>query len=335
MATMQRLAVFGWGDGSVSRLLAGLERHASLRAVAVGDTSAAQLARARGATGLPCYQHLMEMARVTEYDTALISTPELAAEIADRAAARGADLILTGDRMDAAALGAAATAAARHGVALAVLRPALRSAGCAFLTGLIDADGGWRPRFASLELSGHRPAPALLRDAVAAALRLMPDAPTEVSASAAGPGEEPEALVAHLRFPGGALISLTALTTPAERLRLSVIASAGSAKLESQQRETRLTLTVAGGSPQTSRLPQGDHEDEEAARVAVVRQGKATDTLPAHREAATLRGIEDALVSGRTEPVRAPATRAALRVLEGGDGSRSTPRAGRLHVVHT
>ena len=70
--------------------------------------------------------------------------------------------------MDAAALQSAAAAAARHGVALAVLRPALRCAGYAFLTGLIAADDRWQPHFISLELRGDRPAFALLRDAVAA-----------------------------------------------------------------------------------------------------------------------------------------------------------------------
>ncbi len=338
MASMHDLALFGWAvfareDGSLARLLDRLERRASLRPVAVGDDSASRLVRARTATGLPCYQHLLEMARVTEYDAALINTPTFAAEIAERAAARGADLLVSGDRLDAEALSDVAISAVRHGVKLAVLRPALRDAGYAFLRGLIADDGGWAPRFVGLELSGDRDATALLRDAVSAALRLSQAAPLTVSASAAGSGEEPEVLVAQLRFREQALTSLTARPAPAERLRLSVKAHAGEVELESGQRGTQLALTVAGEAPENSRLPRSDIEDLEAVRVASIRSGAAADTLPAHHEAATLHAVERALASGRAEPVSAPTPRAALRVLEGGGRTPSTPRAGRLRLV--
>ncbi len=52
-----RLLVCGWHEESPA-LLAALKRHAGLRAVAVGDASAAQLVRAREATQLRGYQHL-------------------------------------------------------------------------------------------------------------------------------------------------------------------------------------------------------------------------------------------------------------------------------------
>ena len=116
MASMDTLAVFGWRDG-LAGLLCRLERRASLRAVAVGDRHAARLVRARSETGLPCYQHLLEMARATEYDAAYIGASALAGEIADQAASRGADLLVNGDDMDGEAMSAAAAAAVRHGEA--------------------------------------------------------------------------------------------------------------------------------------------------------------------------------------------------------------------------
>ena len=237
--------------------------------------------------------------------------------------------------MDAAALRSAATAAARHGVALAVLRPALRCAGYAFLTGLIAADDRWQPRFINLELRGDRPAPALLRDAVAAAARLLPEAPETVTVSAAGRDEEPEALVAHLRLPDGALASVTARRAPAERMLLSTSAPAGSTDLVSAGSETELSVHPRGGASESSHLPGRDPDELEAARASAVRRGEAPDTLLAHRDAATLLAVEASLASGQTAAVRPPTTRAALRVLEGGRQTASTPATGRLQVVTT
>ncbi len=331
MASMDTLAVFGWRDG-LAGLLCRLEQRASLRAVAVGDRHATRLVQARSETGLPCYQHLLEMARATEYDAAYIGTSALAGEIADHAASRGADLLVNGDDMDGEAMSAVAAAAVRHGVALAVLRPALRSAGYAFLSGLAASDSRWQPRFLSLEMRGARPASTLMRDTVAAAIQLSSEEPLEVTASAGGPGEEPDVALAHLRFPDGSLASLTARMSPEESLRLSMTAPAGDAELASEESETVLSIAVGGRPPERSRLPHGDLEELEATRVAAVRRGEVVDTLLAHREAATLRAVEKSLKSGRIAAVRSATTRAALRVLKGG-AAAPTPRAGQLHLV--
>ena len=331
MASMDTLAVFGWRDG-LPRLLSRLERHASLRAVAVGDQQATRLLRARSETGLPCYQHLLEMARATDYDAAYIDASALAGEIAELAASRGADLVVNGDDMDGEAMAAAATAAVRHGVALAVLRPAFLSAGYAFLSGLAASDSRWHPGFVSLEMRGDRPVSTLMRDAVAAAIRLSSEEPLEVTASAGGSGEEPDVALAHLRFPDGSLASLTARMSPEESLRLSLTAPGGDAELVSEGSETVLSIAVGGGPPESSRLPHGDLDMLEATRVAAVRRGEVVDTLFAHREAAIVHALEQSLNSGRVAAVRSPTTRAALRVLKGGVAA-PTPRAGQLHLV--
>ena len=333
MATaMYRLAVCGW-DERLPALLSHLEQRASLRPVAVGDSRPMRLASARGATGLPCYQHLLEMARVADYDAVLIETADEAAAVAQQAAARGADLLIRGDCMDAETLSAIAVAAVRHSVALVVLRPTLRRAGCSLLADLIASESAWQPQFVHLELRGDRTAVALLRDAVAATARLFQQTPTEASAAAAGTGEEPDVLVAQLRFPGDALAVLIARPANTHSLRLTVTAPAGSAELESTDDETQLTITTAGGASTVSRLPHGDLDELEAIRVAAVRRGDAVDALLAHREAATLHAIEGSLAASQVRPVKDPTTRAALRVIEGGGHGSSPSRAAQLHVV--
>jgi hypothetical protein len=239
---------------------------------------------------------------------------------------------VNGDDMDGEALAATAAAAVRHGVALAVLRPTLRSAGYAFLSGLAASDSRWHPRFLSLEMRGDRPTSTLMRDAVAAAIQLSSEEPLEVTASAGGLGEEPDVVLAHLRFPHGSLTSLTARMSPEESLRLSLTAPAGEAELASEGSETVLSIAVGGRPPERSRLPHGDLEELEATRVAAVRHGEVVDTLRAHQEAATLRALEKSLHSGRVAAVRSATTRAALRVLEGG-AAAPTPRVGQLHLV--
>ena len=156
-----------------------------------------------------------------------------------------------------------------------------------------------------------------------------------MTVSGAGSDAEPEALVAHLRFASGALASVTARRALAERMLLSTSAPGGSTDLASSGSETELTVHPHGGTSESSHLPGRDPNELEAARASAVRRGEAPDTLLAHRDAATLLAVEAALASGQTADVRPPTTRAALRVLEGGRRTGSTPPAGRLQVVTT
>ena len=205
-----------------------------------------ELVRARSATGLPCFQHVLEMLRVADYEAVLIDCDLHAGEIAERAAERGADLIVSGERLDAASLASVARAATRHSVALVVLRPALHDRGYTFVSELIAADPGWQPSFVNLELSGDRPAEALLRDAVAAMTRLLPQTPFELSAAIAGPADAPEAMAAQIRLPGGALASLTARVAPVTKLSLVATSPAGSTELSSEGGAALVTLTAPG-----------------------------------------------------------------------------------------
>ena len=288
--------------------------------------------RARSATGLPCFQHVLEMLRVADYEAVLIDCDLHAGEIAERAAERGADLIVSGERLDAASLASVARAATRHSVALVVLRPALHDRGYTFVSELIAADPGWQPSFVNLELSGDRPAEALLRDAVAAMTRLLPQTPFELSAAIAGPADAPEAMAAQIRLPSGALASLTARVAPVTKLSLVATSPASSTELSSEGGAALVTLTARGATPERSRLAIGDLLDQEAVRVAAVRRGEALDALLAPREAATLEAIEAALASGDVQPVHDPTPRASLRVLQGGGHSVDAP-AGRLTLV--
>ena len=331
MAPMQRLAVCGWDDDSPT-LLQRLEQRAELRAVAVGARHTAELVRARSSTGLPCFQHVLEMLRVADYEAVLIDCDLHAGEIAELAAQRDADLIVSGERLDAASLAAVARAATLHSVALVVLRPALRDRGYAFVTELVAADPRWQPSFVGLELSGDRPAEALLRDAVAAMTRLLPQTPFQLSAAIAGPPDAPEAMVVQIRLPGGALALLTARVAPVAKLSLAATSPAGSAELSSEGGEALVTLAARGAAPERSRLAIGDPLDQEAVRVAAVRRGEALDALLAPREAATLEAIEAALATGEVQPVHDPTPRASLRVLQGG-GHRVDAPAGRLTLI--
>ena len=310
MAPMQRLAVCGWDDDSPT-LLQRLEQRAELRAVAVGARHTAELVRARSSTGLPCFQHVLEMLRVADYEAVLIDCDLHAGEIAELAAQRAATL---------------------HSVALVVLRPALRDRGYAFVTELVAADPRWQPSFVGLELSGDRPAEALLRDAVAAMTRLLPQTPFQLSAAIAGPPDAPEAMVVQIRLPGGTLASLTARVAPVAKLSLAATSPAGSAELSSEGGEALVTLAARGAAPERSRLAIGDPLDQEAVRVAAVRRGEALDALLAPREAATLEAIEAALATGEVQPVHDPTPRASLRVLQGG-GHRVDAPAGRLTLI--
>lgn len=323
---MERLAVFGWDD-ELSSLLAALERHASLSAVAVGDEGAARLLQARNVTGLPGYRHLLPMARTTEYDTALISTPHLAAEVAETAAEAGADLIIRGDRIDGEALSAAATASVRWGVALTVVRPLMPRHGSLYLSDLIASDAKWQPTMLQLDYQGDRSSMALLRDALSAVTSIWPNQPMQVVASAASVGDgEPNAIAAHLRFADQALATVTVRSAATSAMRCTLSAPAGAAALVADDDETEVTVQPADGPQRVERLLNGASTTDVARLVTEIRGGGIAEGLLVQHEAAVLIACEQALTTGRSQFVNVPSTRSSLRVLQGGGQASSTPR---------
>ena len=327
---MDRLIACGWDD-ETAPLLAALRSEARLEPVAVGDPHAGNLVRARSATRLPCYQHLHEMARAIDYEAVLIADSGYAEDLATTAALRGADLLVAASSLDAEALTGTVTAATRHGVALALFRPSLRTAGFAFLTDLIDADPRWLPLALDIELCGEQPVAALLRDASAAALRLS-KSPSQVVASMAGlDPEAPVSAAAHLRATDGTLVTLR-VQHGAPRLRISGQAGAGTFEVASRDGESRVTCIPWTGESEHSVLRDADPLVLEAQRVERIRSGEPLDAHSAHREAALLQAVERALVSGEVTPVAAGEPRSALRVIAGGGHLDASHRA-RLHVI--
>lgn len=331
---MERLAIFGWHE-SLPALLDALERHAGLRAAAVGDEAAMRLMQARNATALPCFQHLLPMARSTAYDVALISTPELSPELAAAVAERGADLILCGDQMDAAALGAAAEAATREGVAVTVVRPSVPSASFLFLSDLVRSGGDWTPQLMQLDLQSDRPVMAQLRDVLPAVTGVWPGDPQQVVASAsyAANGDDPTAVAVHLRFDPQSLATITVRRALEPAMRGMICAPAGTVELHDAGDATELALTAADGHVRSERLLHGDREASEAQRVAAARAGHASEALSTQHDAATLVACEQSLATGRVQFVTPPTTRAALRLLEGGGNPVSGRSSARLQLV--
>ncbi len=336
---MERLAVCGWDD-EIADVLHALRLGARLAPVAVGDRQAARLVRARTATGLACYQHLLEMLRAVDVDAVLVTDATQADELAEVAARRGADLLLDGDAMDGSALMSAVGAARRHDVALAVLRPSLQAAAPAFLAALVASDAAWRPRFLAVDVARPASAVAALREAAALAVRLLPDAPAQAMASAIDPGAgaglaEATAIAAQVRCADGAVATLTARTAATRVLRVVLEAPAGTAEIVSADGGGALTLTDRAGRAERSELEDGDLLAIEAARVADVRRGDSHDMLTAGREAVLLRALEQAARSGYLCPVEDAGVRSTLRVLDGGAVDASAPRRGHLHLVAT
>jgi hypothetical protein len=347
-----RLLVCGWHEESPA-LLAALERHAGLRAVAVGDASAAQLVRAREATRLPGYQHLHEMARGAEYEALLLERPTLALPLAEIAAERGADLLVRAASVDGDTLAEIAETASRHGVALVTLRPALRLPGFALVATTAGAEPGWRPSLAELSIEGPSTTDELLRDAVGALVRLLPGAPTEVLATAveplAGvrvPADGPYGAAVQLRYAEGRVASIVAREAAATALRLRVAAPLGTVALDARAGWARLSFTAFGAEGEReddeSELSGADPLVAEATHVRNVRAGArasgpqaeiaAADARRAPLEAATLRALEHALATSEIEQVSEPHPRPTLRLLEGSASERSAPR-GRLRLV--
>ena len=340
MRHMDRLAVFGWDD-DLPRLLSRLDRYASLTATAVGAEGATELLQARNATGLACYRHLLPMARSEDYDAALISSAgaggaDLAGEIANAAAERGADLIARADRLDAESLSAVASAAVQHGVAMSVIRTAFPAPALGMLAALAAEDDHWCPRSLQLDWQADAPAAALLAAALAGITAVCPSQPSQVvvSGTATG-GDDYELLAAHVRFTDGALATLNVRggSDAPPTMRCSVSAPAGVFEFDAVAQTSAVTVTPAQGEPHTEQLAHDDVEAIAAHHVAEVRGGGGSDALPAQREAAILLASEQALASGRVQFVSPPVTRTALRLLEGGGQSAPTPRTARLQLV--
>lgn len=327
---MERLVVCGW-EHDESALLQALREQAQLETVAVGDQYPARLVRARTATRLACYQHPRQMARDQAFDALLLGAPDAAEEVATTAAVRGADLLLLGDRMDADALHAASTAAVRYGTALAVLRPSLRTAGLSFVTDLVEADSRWTPSLLTLDIADERPAPQLLRDALALVLRMSEATPLEVIASAAGDDETPATIAAHLRGPEGALTVITVRGLVDPVVRLHADTANGTIALDTAEAETHVALTSLQGERERTTLRDGDTLAAEARRVARIRHGEPLDARHALREVAVLRAVEESLATGQPVAVGEPSMRSILRLLAGGE--HPSPRRGHLHVV--
>jgi hypothetical protein len=327
---MERLVVCGW-EHDESALLQALREQAQLETVAIGDQYPARLVRARTATRLACYQHPRQMARDQAFDALLLAAPEAAEEVTTTAAVRGADLLLLGDRMDADALHAASTAAIRYGTALAVLRPFVRTAGLTFVTDLVEADPRWTPSLLMLDLADERPAPQLLRDALAMVLRMSEATPLEVVATAAGDTETPAAIAVHLRGSEGVMctIAVRGLVDPAVRLHADT--ANGTIDIDTAENESHVTLTSLQGERERTTLRDGDTIAAEARRVARIRHGEPLDARHALREVAVLRAVEESLATGQPVAVGEPSMRSILRLLAG--GAHPSPRQGRLHLV--
>ena len=221
------LAVLGWSDRA-ERLLPQLHAQGGFTVAGVGDRSATALIRARQATNAPCFQHTAEMVRRLDYDALLIADGASGSDLAGAAAARGAQLIAVADALPAAALGAAATAAVRHGVALALSRPLLHEPAIEALLSLLEDDPDWRPALAGIELRGPRPVEEQLRDAVALASGLLATSPLRVTAAAAPAANH---LAAQLRYDEQALVVVGVTADVEQHASIRIEAPAGVEKV--------------------------------------------------------------------------------------------------------
>ena len=333
----KRIAVLGWGEAA-ERLVPSVAARADWRLVGVADQRGIALVRARRATGAACFQHPAEMLRRLDYDLLLIDDPE-ASELGSIAASRGADLLVAGESMPAAALEELATAAVRHGGTLTVFRPLLRSHGVAQIAALGAVDAGWRPSYLAIDVQDEHGVEPQLRDAIALAMRLIGRAPERVTAAASGDREDPAAISVQLRFEDGALATIAA-TSGVETLRLRALAPNGELRVETIEGNGELASEVlsAAGEKPTTISEQLTNDDLDAIELEQVLQsiadGDAEDLRSAHRDAAVLGAVESALITGQTHHVGEPDVRSTLQLIEGGAGG-SAPRRGRLHIVPT
>jgi hypothetical protein len=320
-----RLALYGWTDAAVE-LLGALERHGGYAPVAVGDERPAALARARGATGLACYQHARELLRASSADSVLVTDGPLALEVLEVAAQTGVEVLLVGDDAPAALLGRAAELAQRHSTSLHVLRPWLRASGLPSLLARLGARADWSPGFVTMTVHDPRPAEQAMRDAVGLLARLCLERPNAVAASAMPPLDSTRALTVQVRFAGGAAASLTVRQAPASRVEVALDTARGSLTSVAEAGRAVLTLDGADGQHEVDEESCGEGPQTslaaEVVRVLHARGPGSLDATLAPREAALLAAIEAAFEGDLAQPVHE--ARPALRVLAG--GGQSTPR---------
>ncbi len=312
---MRRLAVYGWTD-STPALIEALREHARLEAVAIGDERSAALVRARGATGLPGFQHVRQMARGAEFDTILLGAGAHVAEVAEIAAARGADVLLVGALAEADALSRTAVAAHRHNVTLAVLRPWLRSPALELVESRLEQTP---PELLLLEAAEPRPPIRVLRDLIAFTTRVMGSRVLEVSATETGDSLEGAPLTAHLRFAGGRVALLSARMTLAPTFR--ALASSADYTLEVRTRDgiTSVEESLAGAPSQQLGPALSTRHQLDLLRLEAARLGAGEieqDAALAPGEAAILGAIERALAGAFAEQVEAAPR--PFQVLRGG-----------------
>lgn len=328
---MPRLVLCGWNDGT-PELAAALELQ-GLVPVAVGDRRPARLAQARERTGLPCYQHLREMARGVDYDAALIDCEADAVEMASAAAEQGADLVVTTRAAGAESLVAIEAAARRGGVALALVGPLTHAVDLEAARLLTMDEQRWAPALAHIELSDEGSCTALLRDAVAVATRLLPDTPTEALVSL--PGDDIDGSLAaavHLRYESRQLVTISVRGGGAPHTRLRIEGAAGRMELEATPEGRSATATLRSGGLKRLELPSVAPATLETARIVrVLSREVISDAAVAVRAAATLSAVERSIETGLAAEVRG-GVRSQLRVLPGGATTRS-PRTGRLELL--
>lgn len=320
-----RLALYGWSDGSTD-LLHALERGGGYEAVAVGDERPAALARARGATGLACYQHARELLRASAADSVLVTNGPLAFDVLDAAAHAGLEVLLVGEDAPAELLGRAAELAQRHETSLHVLRRWLRTSGLPSLFARLGGQEDWSPAFVTIVAHDPRPAEQGMRDAVGLLARICLERPLAVAASAMPPLEAPRALAVQVRFANGAAAALTVRQSSVPRVEVTIDTARGSLTSVAEGGRAVLTLDAADGRHEVDEESCGDAPlaslAAEAARVLNARGPGSLDATLAPREAALLAAIEAALEGELAQPVHE--VRPALRVLAG--GGHSTPR---------
>lgn len=332
---MDRLAIFGWSP-STPALVHALAEGARLEPAAVGDERSAALARARRALEIPCFHHVAAMARLADYDVALIGAGDVSAEIAASAAHRGADLLLDGAFADGDSLVRAAAAAIRHGVALVVFRPWLRAAGLPWVTArLAEAP----PDLLVIDAVEERLAISLLRDLVALTARIAGVDMLDLAASPAGAAEDPGAIALQLRFAGGRVASITARRGEVESLQLLASGPAGTTRLRREGGTTTVECSGADSREFVSETLSSKQATSlliEAQRVPEARAAGEGDALFAAAEGVILAAAERALEFGFAQHLEAH-TAPALRLLRGGGhapaAKSGVPRRTTLSLV--
>jgi len=327
----RRLAVLGWRSGTRA-LVEALAEQARARTVAVGDTRAFALIRARGAMQASCFQHVLEMVRTVDYELLLIGDDTYGAPAAEVAARRGATILVDSARLSAATLEAAASTAQRHGVPFACLHPGLPIEALEAALGQMPAQSTSTAQFVAVDIEADQPAVQSLRDAVAALLSLTSAVPLSVAAAGAGDPDDYDAINVQVRLEDGAVASLTARLADEPRFRLSV--RSGEDRVEADVRKVVGSISIGkGDSSRTSFLAASDGTSLEAGRVRHAAEGSAQDLRRALSQAVLLKAIETAVGTGAVERVAQPSSAAALRVLLGGGTPTSTTARPRLRVV--